>query len=217
MLIAEGLTDGPHVVTLSSKRAAWILEGVKVFGKRLPGARGWINVYPVSGTTMSETDYINVNLNTSSFCPRLLWRSDIVFNSNGGEAIAEVFVEVLPDNMSKSYRCLSIFKRTMIICLPLDPQAETKRLIQNGYVKEGIAFRLFVPETPGTTIFIAGIIRRKRIIFIIMIRTAAEKNSEDICLKASIGNIATSRMTNTRELYRWFNPKNRSLFLFDRS
>jgi hypothetical protein len=30
--------------------------------------------------------------------------------------------------------------------------------------------------------------------------------------KGVIGNIATSRLTNTRELYRWFNPANGSYF-----
>ena len=34
----------------------------------------------------------------------------------------------------------------------------------------------------------------------------AEKRLDGYIYEGNIGNIATSRMTNTRELYRWHNP-----------
>jgi len=38
------------------------------------------------------------------------------------------------------------------------------------------------------------------------------KSLKGYVFEGSIGNIGTSRLTNTRELYRWHNPKRRSHF-----
>ena len=152
LLIAEGLTNGPHTVTIVIKEGSLELEGVKVFGKEIArGPKGWITVYPVSGTTMSETDYINVKVDTSYFVPGY-YGDQIFFKSNVGEAIAEVFVDVLPDSGSKVID-VYLYSKDHDYLLTMDPQAESRRLIQNGYVKEGIAFRLFAPQTPGTMSF----------------------------------------------------------------
>jgi hypothetical protein len=82
---------------------------------------------------------------------------------------------------------------------------ETKRFSQNAYVKEGIAFRLFVPETPGTRSFYRWYSPQKKEHFYHHDRSGGGKNLQGYVFEGAIGNIATSKMTNTRELYRWVN------------
>ena len=205
LLIAEGLTNGPHTVTIVIKEGSLELEGVKVFGKEIArGPKGWITVYPVSGTTMSETDYINVKVDTSYFVPGY-YGDQIFFKSNVGEAIAEVFVDVLPDSGSKVID-VYLYSKDHDYLLTMDPQAESRRLTQNGYVKEGIAFRLFAPQTPGTMSFNRWYNPLLKDHFYHYDRTGGGKKLDGYVYEGIIGNIATSRMTNTRELYRWFNP-----------
>lgn len=205
LLIAEGLTDGPHVVTIVIKEGSLELEGVKVFGKEIMrGPRGWITVYPNSGTTMSETDYINVKVDTSFLAPGY-YGDQIVFKSKTGEEIAEVFVDVISDSGHKVID-VYLYSKDLDYLFTVDPQTESRRLIQNGYVKEGIAFRLFAPQTPGTTNFYRWYNPSIKDHYYHYDRTGGGKKLDGYVYEGIIGNIATSRMTNTRELYRWFKP-----------
>jgi len=205
LVIAEGLADGPHVVTIVIKEGILEVEGFKVFGKEImKGPRGWITVFPSSGTTMTETDYINVKVDTSNLAPGQ-YGDQIVFKSNVGGEKAEIFMEVASDS---GHRIIDVYlySKDFDYLFTADPQSESKRLIQNGYLKEGIAFRLFAPQTPGTTIFYRWYSPLKKDHFYHYDRTGGGKKLEGYVYEGSIGNIATSRMTNTRELYRWFNP-----------
>ena len=205
LLIAEGLTDGPHTVTIVIREGSLELEGVKVFGKEIMrGPKGWITVFPNSGTTMSETDYINVKVDTSYLAPGY-YGDQIVFKSNVGEEIAEVFVDVLSDSGNKVID-VYLYSKDLDNLFTADPQAESIRLIQNGYLKEGIAFRLFAPQTPGTTSFFRWYNPLLKDHFYHYDRIAGGRKLDGYIYEGIIGNIATSRMTNTRELYRWFNP-----------
>ncbi len=115
-----------------------------------------------------------------------------------------MYMSKLPDNVSRLidiYR----FSRGKDYLFTADPQMETKRLIQNNYVKEGIAFRLFVPETPGTKSFYSWYSAQKKDHFYSHDINGGGKNLQGYVLEGAIGNIATSKMTNTRELYRWYN------------
>jgi hypothetical protein len=205
LLIAEGLTDGRHTVNLVNKDGHLDIEGIKILGKDIArGPAGWISIFPDSGSTTLETEYINVSLNTAQLTPGL-YGDNIVFNSNGGEGNVEVFVEVMPDRVTKVidvYR----YSKGLDFLFTANPQAETKRLSQNSYVKEGIAFRLFVPETPGTTSFYRWYNPQKQDHFYHYDYAGGGKQLQGYVFEGSIGNIATSRMTNTKELYRWYNP-----------
>jgi len=205
LLIIEGLSDGNHSVTLVNKDGRLDIEGVRILGKEiLRGPAGWISLFPDSGSTTLETEYINVKLNTAQLIPGF-YGDNIVFNSNGGEAIVEVFVEVVPE---KTTKLIDVFRysRGIDFLFTADPQAEHQRLSQNTYVKEGIAFRLFVPETPGTTGFYRWYHPQKKDHFYHHDLKGGGKQMQGYLLEGSIGNIATSRMTNTKELYRWINP-----------
>ena len=134
------------------------------------------------------------------------YMDDIVFNTNGGEAIVEVFAEVLPDNLSKAVDIYRYYNGEDYL-FTADPQSETRRLAQNNYVKEGIAFRLFKPDTPGTTSFYRWYNPQRKSHFYHYDSNGGKKDLSGYIFEGSIGNIATSRLTNTRELYRWYNSK----------
>jgi hypothetical protein len=206
LLVAEGLAEGPHVLTVISKDSRLVFEGVKILGENifyLPA--GSINIVPNSGATTSQNNYLKVTLNTGQMTPGY-YADDIVFDTNGGEAIVEVFAEVIPDNTLKIIDIYRYYNGTDYL-FTANPQSEAKRLIQNSYAKEGIAFRLFKPETPGTTCFYRWYSPQKKDHFYHYNPTGGGKNLQGYIFEGSIGNIATSRLTNTRELYRWYNSK----------
>jgi len=74
-------------------------------------------------------------------------------------------------------------------------------------VKEGIAFRLFKPDTPGTACFYRWYNPQKQSHFYHYNSVGGGKDLRGYIYEGAIGNIATSRLTNTRELYRWYNLK----------
>lgn len=205
LVIAEGLTDGPHSVTIVIREGSLELEGVKIFGKEIKrGPRGWVTVFPNSGTTRNEKDYINVKIDTSYLAPGY-YSEKIIFKTNVGKKIAEVHADVLSDS---GHRVVDVYlyAKNMDYLFTADPQAESKRLLQNGYVKQGIAFRLFLPQTAGTTSFYRWYNPEIKDHFYHHDRTGGGKKLNGYVYEGIIGNIATSRLTNTRELYRWFNP-----------
>ena len=108
ILIAEGLADGPHTLNLVIKKGALEMEGVKVFGREIQrGPKGWITVFPNSGTTLSEIDYLNVKVDTTSLTPGV-YGDDIVFQTNAGEEAAELYVSTFPTRVIKSWMSIYI-------------------------------------------------------------------------------------------------------------
>jgi len=204
LVIAERLADGPHVLTIVNKEGNLKIEGVKISGKDvIRGPSGWMIVLPNSGTTTSQTNYLNVTLNTGQLAPGY-YGDSILFKTNGGDEIVDVYVEVTQDNVS---RVIDIYRysRGLDYLFTADPQMEAKRFSLNSYVKEGIAFRLFIAETPGTRSFYRWYNPQKKDHFYHHDSKGGGKNLQGYLLEGAIGNIATSKMTNTRELYRWIN------------
>jgi hypothetical protein len=80
------------------------------------------------------------------------------------------------------------------------------RLQTGAYRKEGIAFRLFAPGTPGTTEFYRWYSTKKDDHYYSYDLNGGAKSIKGYVFEGSIGNIGTSKLTNTRELYRWYNP-----------
>ena len=204
LVIAERLADGSHVLTIVNKEGNLKIEGVKISGKDvIRGPSGWMIVLPNSGTTTSQTNYLNVTLNTGQLAPGY-YGDSILFKTNGGDEIVDVYVEVTQDNVS---RVIDIYRysRGLDYLFTADPQMEAKRFSLNSYVKEGIAFRLFIAETPGTRSFYRWYNPQKKDHFYHHDSKGGGKNLQGYLLEGAIGNIATSKMTNTRELYRWIN------------
>jgi len=204
--LVENLGDGPHVITIISKNSRLVFEGMKIPGGTaafLP--EGSIKILPRSGAVTRQTNYLTVSLNTAQMAPGY-YLDEIVFNTNNGEGVIEVFAEVIADNISKVVDIYRYYNGTDYL-FTADPQAETRRLIQNSYIKEGIAFRLFKPDTPGTSGFHRWYNPQTRSHFYHYDTAGGGKDLRGYIYEGVIGNIATSRLTNTRELYRWYNVK----------
>jgi hypothetical protein len=206
LLITDKLANGPHVLTITSRNNYLVFEGIKILGGNTAlFPENSIKIVPNSGANTRQSNYLTVTLNTRQMQPGS-YVDDIVFTTNGGEAIVEVFAEVIPDNIVKAIDIYRYFNGEDYY-FTADPQPEVKRLIQNKYVKEGIAFRLFKPDTPGTTVFYRWYNPQSRSHFYHYSNNGGGKDLRGYVYEGSIGNIATSRLTNTRELYRWYNSK----------
>jgi hypothetical protein len=204
VLLAEGQPDGPHLLTIVNGVGKVTLEGMRVFGKSIQkGPPRWISVFPDSGMTTRETDYINVAINTRQLSPGI-YGDYVFFTSNGGDADVEIFLEVAPETTSK-YLHVYRYLAGSDYLLTTNPQAEASRLKVKAYRHMGIAFQLFSSGTPGTTEFFRWFNPVKGDHYY-SYDPKGGKPLTDYIFEGAIGNIATSRLAGTRELYRWFNP-----------
>ena len=203
ILIAEGQTDGPHLLTIVNGEGRVTLEGLRVFGRPVQrGPQRWISVFPDSGMTTRETDYINVTINTRQLSPGL-YGDYIFFTSNGGDADVEIGLEAASESASR-FLDVHRYVAGSDYLYSTNPQAETTRLQAKGYRHTGVVFRLFAPGTPGTTDFFRWFNPLKGDHYY-SYDPKGGKPLTGYLFEGSIGNIATSRLTGTRELYRWFN------------
>lgn len=203
-LIVEGQLDGPHLLAIVNGAGRLTLEGVRVVGKPIQkGPRGWISVFPDSGFTSRETDYINVELNTHRLSPGI-YGDRVLFLSNGGDADVEIVLNVAAETTPR-FLDVHRYLAGSDYLYTTNPQAEDSRLQLKRYRHAGIAFRLFAPGTPGTTEFFRWFNPSKGDHYYSYDPNGG-KLRPGYFLEGSIGNIATSRLSGTRELYRWFNP-----------
>lgn len=204
-LVAEGLPYGSHFLTIAHQSGRIVVEGVRVYGRDVKrGKPGWISIFPDSGSTTKEIDYVNIVVNTKHL-DRGYYGDTIVFDSNGGEVAVEVSLEVSEDHIKN---IVDIYRYTAgsDYLFTANPQAEANTLNTGGYRKQGIAYRLFSPGTPGTTPFYRWYSDAKKDHFYSHDPHGEGKSLQEYVYEGTIGNIATSRLTNTRELYRWYNP-----------
>jgi hypothetical protein len=203
--VADILADGPHTLTLISDGGNVLVEGVRVHGHDAArGNPGWIRVSPGTGLTTRETDYVNIALSTQSLPPGI-YGDNVVFTSARGDAVVEVAIEVAAEQAPKAVDVFRYVKGSDYL-YSNNPQAEANSLQVRGYRKQGIAFRLFSPDAPGTTPFYRWYNAQRGDHFYTYDHTAAGKSLPGYVFEGTIGNIATSRLTGTRELYRWLNP-----------
>lgn len=203
-LIIERQLEGPHQLTVMNGTGKVVLEGVRVFGKPVQkGPRGWISLFPDSGFTTRETDYINVSLNTRQLAPGIYW-DRVLFLTNGGDADVEVFLEIAAETAPR-FLDVHRYLAGSDYLFTTNPQAEASGLQAKGYQHTGVAFRIFAPGTPGTTEFFRWFNPAKGDHYY-SYDPKGGKPLPGYLLEGAIGNIATSRLSGTRELYRWFNP-----------
>ncbi len=206
ILIADQLAYGPHVLLITNNLENLMVEGIKILGVTtsfFPAQS--IKIFPDSGATTRQTNYLTVSLNTGQAFPGF-YEDYLVFKTNNGEAIVDVYAEVLPETASTVIDVYRYYNGSDYL-FTSSPQSETNRLYQNKYMKEGIAFRLFQPETPGTAGFYRWYHPQKKCHFYHYDHRGGKKDLRGYIFEGSIGNIATSKLTNTRELYRWYNAK----------
>lgn len=203
ILITDDQPEVPHSLAIVNGGGRVIAEGVRIFGKPvLKGPPGWINIFPNSGTTTRETDYVNIVLNANRLTPGV-YGEQIFFTSTGGEADVEVFLEVAAVTQAR-FLDVHRYLAGSDYLFSTNPQAEAARL--KGYRHLGIAFRLFSPGTPGTTDFFRWFNPVKGDHFYSSDPSGGGKPQAGYLFEGSIGNIATFRLAGTRELYHWYHP-----------
>lgn len=203
--VIEGLPYGYHNLTVINKGGHMVLEGVRVYGKEVKKVNpGWISIFPDSGTTTEEMDYVNIMIHVKHL-EQGNYGENIVFNSNGGRAVAEVSFEVSEDTITK---IIDVFRYVAgyDYLLTASPQAEATAIRAKGYKKQGIAFRLFSPGMPGTIPLHRWYNAAKKDHYYSHDLHGEGKSLKGYQYESAIGNIATSRLTNTKALYRWYNP-----------
>ncbi|MGA3207081.1 MAG: hypothetical protein ABSE05_04570 [Syntrophales bacterium] len=205
-VVAEGLPHGQHVLTIINKDGSVVVQGVRVNNRDVKkGTPGLISIFPDSGDTTREIDYVNVMVNTKQHTPGF-YDEDITFNSNGGKTVIEVSLEISADN--KMTRVVDVYRYAAgsDYLYTANPKAEANTIRAKAYRKQGIAYRLFGQGTPGTTPFHRWYNAEKNDHFYSYDLYEEGRSLNGYVYEGAIGNIATSRLTNTRELYRWYNP-----------
>jgi hypothetical protein len=204
-MVAEGLMNGLHTLVVVTRGNHAVIEGVGIYGKDIIRVNpGWISVFPDSGTTNRETDFVNITANIQRAVPGYYGES-VIFDSNGGQSVIEVSLEVSEDSITKA---LDVYRYAVgsDYLYTSNPQEDAKIIQNRGYRKQGVAFRLFSPGTPGTTPFYKWYHPVKKVHFYSYDRRGEGRSLKEYVFEGTIGNIGTSRLTNTRALYRWFNP-----------
>jgi ribosomal protein L24 len=211
-LVAEGLPHGQHVLTIINKSGSVIIQGVRVHSRDVQkGTPGLISIFPDSGDTTREIDYVNVMVNTKQHSPGF-YDENIIFNSNGGKVTIEVSLEISADN--KMTRVVDVYRFAAgnDYLYTANPEAEQNTIHAKAYKKQGIAFRLFGQGAPGTTPFHRWYNAEKNDYFYSYDLHGEGRSLKGYAYEGVIGNIATSRLTNTKELYRWHNPSSGRYF-----
>jgi len=208
--VSDGLLEANHVLTLVLNGNGIAIEGVQV--KRqdvLEGKRNWITVFPESGFTLKETDYINITLNPMQTNSGI-YSNLIHITSNNGNVDVPVSYEIVQDLPVKNIDIYRYYQGPYYLYISALPSEEW-RLTSKGFVKQGLAFSLFQPGTLGTVPFHRWY--NPRIINQFYSYDINKGNSLlGYIYEGAVGNIATSKLKDTRELYRWFNPKTRRHF-----
>lgn len=200
-----GLAEGPHEMTVIARGGRLKLEGMTVFGHDVRrGPSDWISLFPDSGVITRETDFVNVALHAQNVAPGS-YRDHLLIRSTGGDQVIDLSVEVRADATGKIIDVYRYF-RDKDCLFTVNPQAEAQRLQSGGYQRQGVAFRLFSPGTPGTTELYRWFNPRKRDHYYTVNRSGINAQSGYV-LEGVIGQIATSRLNDTRPLYRWRHPR----------
>jgi hypothetical protein len=205
-LVSEGLPYGQHILSIINKASHLVVEGVRIHSRDVKtGTPGLISIFPDSGDTTRETDYVNIMASTKQLSPGF-YDENISFNSNGGKAVIEVSLEISADN--KMTRVVDIYRYAAgsDYLYTANPEAEGNIIHTRAYKKQGIAYRLFSQGTPGTTPFHRWYSAERNDHFYSYDLHGEVRSLKGYVYEGVIGNIGTSRLTNTKELYRWYNP-----------
>jgi hypothetical protein len=205
-LVSEGLPYGQHILSIINKGSHLVVEGVRIHSRDVKnGTSGLISIFPNSGDTRREIDYVNIMANTKQLSPGF-YNENIIFNSNGGKAVIEVSLEISADN--KMTRVVDVYRYAAgsDYLYTANPDAEGSIIHTRAYKKQGIAYRLFSQGTPGTTPFHRWYSAERNDHFYSYDLHGEGRSLKGYVYEGVIGNIGTSRLTNTKELYRWYNP-----------
>ncbi|HRU88140.1 MAG TPA: hypothetical protein P5172_04185 [Syntrophales bacterium] len=200
--LPESYPLGSHILTLVSQQGRVTIEGVKILGKENARGQGrWVKVFPAVGVTTREIDYLHIAVDTTNLKPGIHSHYFPV-ESNGGRGMIEVYAEVA---IEAGVKILDVYRYRHgdDLLFTTNPQGEARMVSLRNYQKDGIAFRLFSPGTPGTTEFYRWYNSRGKSHFYSYEANGGGKLTGEYVLEGAIGNIATIRLPNTRPLHRW--------------
>jgi len=200
--LPESPFPGGHTLTLVNHQGRVVIEGVKILGKPLNRDQGkWLRIFPDVGATTREVDYLHLALDTTGLRPGVHGQY-FLLSSNGGVTPLEIYVEVASETAAK---ILDVYRYSHgdDLLFSINPQGESRLASGFDYHKDGIAFRLYIAGTPGTTEFYRWYNNRAQCHFYSYEANGEGKLNRDYIWEGTIGNIATSRLANTRPLYRW--------------
>jgi hypothetical protein len=171
------------------------------------GNRRHITISPAMGSTAKQTSYINVTVNGAQ-APGL-YVNQLTVSYKDEEVVIPLFYEIIADQAGSvdvyRYRGGSSY-----LYAPGTP-SEDRRLTSRGFVKEGLAFRLFQPGTPAT-LPLHKWYNPATISQFYSYDLSQGNRLKGYVYEGVIGNIATVKIDGTRELYRSFNPKTKRFF-----
>lgn len=201
------LPFGRHTLTVMVDRGETILDGFEVIGRDVQWAsKQQVKFLPDGGVTTKEIDYVTITVNPHN-SPTGLYGYVIDFLSNGGEESVYLSWEVKNEGSLKVVDVFRYVSPRGNNLFTTDPQADEWIIRRGQYKKEGIAFRLFHPGTPSTVEFYRWYNPLRDSYFYSANKADVEKIERGYLLEGPVGNIATTKLRNTRELYRWYNPK----------
>jgi len=208
----EHLPLGRHTLTLKWEGGSPMFVGFEVTGREVQwGAKQQVKFLPDSGVTTREVDYVTIVLSPQHLSPGI-YGYVVSFQSNGGNENVYLTWEVKSEGQLKFIDVFRYVSPREVYLFTTNPQ-EDERIIRKGnYRKEGVAFRLFPPGTPGTVEFYRWYHPGRDSYFYTHNKREVEKMESGYVLEGAVGNVATTRLKNTRELYRWHNPKTRFFF-----
>jgi len=208
--VAEILADGePHLLALAVRGGTVEVEGVRVYTSDLiEGIKGWIKISPEKGTTTNEVDYINVTASSTDLSPGS-YSENILFYSGEGVEKVEVGLDVMSGNLSE---LIDIYRYTNETESLLSSAVARGDFPLERYRKGELAFRLFRRGTPGTAEFFQWHNPSKGTHFYSYSRSGGKHPLKGYIFDGTIGNIATLKLSHTRDLYRWFNPETGAYF-----
>jgi hypothetical protein len=205
-LVVEGLPYGQHILSIINKGSNLVVEGVRINSRDVKkGTPGLISIFPDSGDTTREIDYVNIMANTKQLSPGF-YDENIVFKSNGGKAIIEASLEISADNKMGKVVDVYRYAAGSDYLYTSNAEADANIVHTKAYRKQGIAYRLFSQGAPGTTPFHRWYSAERNDHFYSYDPQGEGRSLQSYIYEGVIGNIATSRLTNTKELYRWYNP-----------
>jgi hypothetical protein len=204
-VVAKGLEEGVHRLTLTSRSGSVELEGASIVSEEfVTNKEDWLRIFPEKGTTTNEIDYVNVITETKGLEPGI-YCENLLFQSDSGNEIVKVSLEIIDSN---TFKYIDIYRYEKGAGSALASRAVfEKNDLLKDYKESGLAFRLFRQGTSGTAPLFWWYSPIKKDYFYSTDRKGGGKSLKGYVFGGSIGNIATLRIADSRELYRWFNPE----------
>ncbi|MCF8054624.1 MAG: hypothetical protein K9K75_05345 [Deltaproteobacteria bacterium] len=208
--LAENLTPGSHSLSLNLSPSPLTIYGIKIGGVNTRSAgRNAVRVTPISGRVLAgETEKIRVTVNAHGLESGLYSR--VVF-LNDGTGIIPLDVHFQVAAAEEGSVIHSYVKDGRYFLTDL-AASDVEWLAKAGYSPAGVAFQLFAPKSAATVplLRLVNLATGDRFY---CLESERRKAPYRYTYERNMGNIATSRLPNTKPLYRWYH-QDRDTFLF---